>query len=106
MSVHTGKVRIIPEGKAHHVAEMAIKWKRYPKSDKAKEARKAAALWARNFYRTAKGAVFVDPGTISPDTAEGEGKILVGQMKTHYYVVIDDVPAPVAVADLFSEGGR
>ncbi|MHC6176214.1 hypothetical protein [Glutamicibacter sp. X7] len=106
MSTHTGKVRVIPAGRAHHVAELDIKWRRYPKSDKAIQARKAAALWARNFYKSAKGEVFVEMGTISPDTAEGKGSIHVGKMQTHYYVVIDDLPDPVPVADLFTEGSR
>ncbi|MDR4533236.1 hypothetical protein [Glutamicibacter sp. PS] len=106
MSTHTGKVRIIPVGRAHHVAELDIKWRHYPKADKAIQARKAAALWARAFYKSAKGDVFVEMGTISPDTAEGKGAIHVGSTQTHYFVVIDDLPTPVPAGALFDAGGR
>ena len=100
-----GKVLIIPEGRGLAVAELDIKWRHYPKADKAIQARKAAALWANYFYRAATAEVFVDMGSISPSDPDGKGGIFLGGKRTHDFTVLEDLPEPVPAASLFG-GGR
>lgn len=100
-----GKVLIIPEGRGLAVAELDIKWRRYPKADKAIQARKAATLWANYFYSTATAKVFVDMGSISPADPDGRGTIFLGGTITHHFTVRENMPAPVPAASLFG-GGR
>lgn len=105
MATRTGKVLIVPVGHGKASAEVSIKWRDSPRADKAIQARKGAALWANDFYKS-EGGVFVEMGTISPSDPDGKGSINVHGVKTHEIAVLEDRPKPVEALEVLDGDPR
>ena len=104
MTVHTGRVTVIPMGSAKPSAPpLLIKWRDEPRRDKAIQARTAVQRWASATYKSRQ--VFVDAGDIGPRNPEGRGLIFLDGSEVAYFVCHEDVDKPAPVSALWAAGG-